>query len=110
MTKHVVPPRGRGDNRHPADRLAEVRAEIAALQAEEDGLRRELLRAGASLVGVEHVARIDEGTQRRLDPDLLRGFLTEAEIDACRRARKVRYVRVLRIAETGRQRQPSVLD
>lgn len=44
MTKHVVPPRGRGDNRHPADRLAEVRAEIAALQAEEDGLRRELLR------------------------------------------------------------------
>ena len=55
-------------NRHPADQLADVRAEIRALQQREDELRRQLVESG-DLTGAEWKAQIVNRTQERLDCD-----------------------------------------
>ena len=53
-------------NRHPIDRLAEVREEIAALKTEETELRELIL--GRHLVeGDEHVASLTEQIRKTLD-------------------------------------------
>jgi len=53
-------------NRHPADLLADTRAEIKALQKREDDLRRQLIESG-DLIGAEWKAQIVNRTQERLD-------------------------------------------
>ena len=57
-------------NRHPADLLADTRAEIKALQKREDDLRRQLVESG-DLTGAEWKAQIVNRTQKRLDCDAL---------------------------------------
>ena len=53
-------------NRHPADLLADTRAELKALQKREDALRRQLVESD-DLTGAEWKALIVNRTQERLD-------------------------------------------
>ena len=54
-------------NRHPADRLADVRQEIRRLEEEEQGLRSYLLEHHHDRIGLEHVASIGEQRRSRVD-------------------------------------------
>src|SRR5262245_18977640 len=47
-----------GNNRHPVDRLAEVRARLAELRAEEEALRKEILEGSCGLAGADYTASI----------------------------------------------------
>jgi hypothetical protein len=58
-------------NVHPVDALADVRAEIKALQARESFLRDKLISGGASLVGQSHEASITNHSVMRLDTQKL---------------------------------------
>ena len=53
-------------NRHPADLLADTRAEIKALQKRENELRQQLIESG-DFIGAEWKAQIVNRTQERLD-------------------------------------------
>src|SRR5215510_10977271 len=55
MSKANVPP---GNNCHPIDRLAEVRAQLAELRAEEEALRKEILKGECGLIGANYAASI----------------------------------------------------
>ena len=54
-------------NRHPADELADVRADIKQLELREEELRRALLADGADRLGVQWEAAIQDRAQERLD-------------------------------------------
>ena len=54
-------------NHHPADELADVRAEIKQLQIREAELRSELLADGADRCGVQWEAVIQDRSQDLLD-------------------------------------------
>jgi hypothetical protein len=54
-------------NRHPVDRLADVRVEIKRLKAEEVQLRAYLLEHPEDRFGVEHIAVIDSQSRKRVD-------------------------------------------
>jgi hypothetical protein len=54
-------------NRHPADALADVRAEIKQLQIREAELRNELLADGADRHGVQWEAVVRDRSQERID-------------------------------------------
>jgi len=61
-------------NRHPADRLADVRSEIKRLEAEEVRLRAYLLEHPQDRIGQEHVAVIGSQSRKRVD---LKGLADE---------------------------------
>ena len=68
----------RSSNRHPADALADVRAEIKMLETREEKLRQQLI-AGDDRVGVDWQATVLSRTHERLDVDaLLKHFGREA--------------------------------
>jgi hypothetical protein len=54
-------------NRHPADRLADVRSELKRLKAEEVELRAYLLEHPSDRTGQEHVAVIGSQSRKRVD-------------------------------------------
>jgi hypothetical protein len=54
-------------NRHPADRLADVRAELKRLEAEEERLRAYLLEHPQDRTGEEHIAVIGSQSRKRVD-------------------------------------------
>src|SRR6516164_5411353 len=54
-------------NRHPADRLADVRSEIKQLEAEEAKLRAYLLEHASDRTGEEHVAVVGSQSRKRVD-------------------------------------------
>jgi hypothetical protein len=56
-----------GNNRHPVDRLADVRHEIKRLEQEEQGLRIYLLEHPHDRTGMEHIATIGEQRRSRVD-------------------------------------------
>ena len=66
-----------GCNRHPADRLAEVRAAIAELKAEEKILRDGFLDEEADLVGDEYEVYVQEVNSERLDRKKAEKLLTK---------------------------------
>lgn len=70
-------------NRHPVDRLADVRAEMKILKAEEDRLRSELLVDDADLSGVENYARITTSETLRLDRKLAEEKFGKDAITSC---------------------------
>jgi hypothetical protein len=83
-------------NRHPADALADVRAEIKQLQIQEAELRNELLADGADRHGVQWEAVIQGRSQDRINAkaaiahfgkDALRPFMKRVT------ARNVRLIR-----------------
>jgi hypothetical protein len=54
-------------NRHPADRLADVRSEIKRLETEEAELRAYLLEHPKDRAGQEHVAIVGSQSRKRVD-------------------------------------------
>ena len=54
-------------NRHPADRLADVRSELKRLEAEEAELRAYLLEHPEDRAGQEHVAIVGSQSRKRVD-------------------------------------------
>jgi hypothetical protein len=54
-------------NRHPVDRLADVRQEIKRLEEEEQELRAYLLEHPYDRTGIEHIATIGEQRRSRVD-------------------------------------------
>ena len=66
-------------NVHPADALAEIRAEIKALQVREAFFRGKLMADGASLVGEAYEATIDHQKTMRLDQEKLAKALGDLE-------------------------------
>jgi hypothetical protein len=82
-------------NRHPADRLHDLRDEIRRLQAEVDQLRAELMAAGADLRGDEWIATVCTRAHRRIDMDAALAALGEALWPFLRRSthREVRLCR-----------------
>jgi hypothetical protein len=54
-------------NRHPADRLADVRQDIKRLEEEEQQLRVYLLEHPHDRIGVEHIATVGEQRRSRVD-------------------------------------------
>lgn len=81
------------DNRHPADALFDVRAEIKILKAREEKLRVQLLAPDADRVGAEWEAQINHQERERLDSkavvehfgrEALRPFLKTGEVDVLR--------------------------
>ena len=54
-------------NRHPADRLADVRSELNRLEAEETRLRAYLLEHPQDRIGEEHIAVVGSQSRKRVD-------------------------------------------
>lgn len=59
-------------NRHPVDRLADIRDRIRGLEAEEAAIRDELLDGKHSRVGEQWVATVKEQCRETLDATLIR--------------------------------------
>jgi hypothetical protein len=53
-------------NRHPVDRMADIKAEIAILEEEYAALRRGVVDGSIGLVGAEWTARVDEHVIRHI--------------------------------------------
>jgi len=53
-------------NRHPADRLADVRSEIKRLEAEETKLRAYLLEHPQDRIGEEHIVVVGSQSRKRV--------------------------------------------
>lgn len=82
-------------NRHPADRLAEVRAAIRELQTEEQELRQALLAEDADLSGDEHYARLVTVETTRLDRKLLEDRFGKKAVAECAKPVVNRQVRII---------------
>lgn len=92
-------------NRHPADELADLRAELRRLEDREANLRDMLLAEGADLVGSEHVARIVASPQHRLDRELLEQRFGAAAVRACRKPVTVTMVRLEPLGPTSQRKK-----
>jgi hypothetical protein len=79
---------------HPADRLAELRAQIKALELEEQELRDWLLDHPDDREGFDAVAIVSERTVRKLDQQALRRFVSAEIVSKCTRSVETVYVHV----------------
>lgn len=66
-------------NVHPADALADIRAEIKSLQVKEAHIRAKLLIENASLIGDAYEATIEHQKTMRLDQEKLAKALGDLE-------------------------------
>jgi hypothetical protein len=87
-------------NVHPADALADIRAEIKALQVKENLLREALLKDGASLKGNAYEASIDTQKSNRLDQDKLTKAL--GNLDPYKSEHTTVMVRVKRLKQSSK--------
>jgi hypothetical protein len=74
MTNHISRA-VEGRNAHPADELADIRAEIKYLQFREALLREHLLKHPKDRIGEAYEAVIDEQSTKRLDREKLEAAL-----------------------------------
>lgn len=89
-------------NRHPADQLADVRAQIAALKEREDTLRHDLMLPGASLQGDDFVAEIATSERTSLDGPAVRKEFGDERLKRWLKTTKATTVRVKpRVHEDG---------
>jgi hypothetical protein len=65
-------------NCHPADRLADIRAEIAALREEEAELREGFISGELPLEGGDHIVVIDCKLIERIDSRAMREHVEES--------------------------------
>ncbi|MEL6280678.1 MAG: hypothetical protein AAFR28_17610 [Pseudomonadota bacterium] len=85
-------------NRHPVDRLAEVRAEIARLKDQETALRDAVLEMpSGDLVGDEFIATVKNASQSRLDTKAVEAKF--GSLDAFRKKVQITTVRLVKRAE-----------
>jgi hypothetical protein len=83
-------------NRHPADRLADVRFEIKRLEVEEAKLRDYLLEHPHDRVGEEHIAVIGSQSRKRVD---LKGPADEIGASLLQRFTSFRSAMVVRLQQ-----------
>jgi len=83
-------------NRHPADRLADVRSEIKRLEAEEAKLRAYLLEHPHDRIGEEHIAVIGSQSRKRVD---LKGLADEIGASLLQRFTSFRSATVVRLQQ-----------
>ena len=62
-------------NRHPVDRLADVRTEIKKLEAAEAELRKKIIDGKHGLVGDQYLAEVRETVRETVDNALVRKHL-----------------------------------
>jgi hypothetical protein len=94
-------------NRHPADALADVRAEIKQLQIQEAELRNELLQADADRRGLEWEAWVWNCNQERLNIKAVKEHFGDA-IKPFLRPSKIQNVRLRRAQKPGQNRRKTV--
>ena len=61
-----MPKSTKSQNRHPVDRLADVREQIKVLESEEKALREKIMMSGDT-VGDDNVAQLKDGVRKTLD-------------------------------------------
>jgi len=83
-------------NRHPADKLAEVRSQIKCLEREEELLRNYLLEHPSDRTGEEHVAIVSSQNRRRID---LRGLADEIGASVMARFTSFRAALIVRLQQ-----------
>jgi len=83
-------------NRHPVDRLADVRAEIKKLEAEETKLRAYLLEHPQDRVGAEHIAVIGSQSRKRVD---LKALADEIDHSIPQRLTSFRSAMIVRLQQ-----------
>jgi len=83
-------------NRHPADRLADVRSEIKSLEAEEVTLRAYLLEHPEDRTGEEHVAIVGSQSRKRVD---LKGLSDEVGASILQRFTSFRSAMIVRLQQ-----------
>lgn len=81
-------------NRHPVDRLADVREAIRMLKDEEDALRQTIFAGACGLVGDQHEASVTESTTERLDAVALRKAWGDDKLRPYLKPSTVRTVKV----------------
>lgn len=69
-------------NRHPADRLAEVREEIKALKEIEDQLQAEII-TSKSFKGAEYLAQLTTTNRSTLDRKKLEAVFGKVAVASC---------------------------
>lgn len=80
-------------NRHPADELAEIRAQIKLLSLREEELRAQILASDESeLTGYHYRARVDVWTNPRFDYRLLRETFPSDQLESCTKIVETRRV------------------
>lgn len=84
-------------NRHPVDRLAEVRQEIKALKEIEDALRAEII-SSKSFAGSEHIAQLNVSNRSVLDRKKLEATFGKVAVSACTTNSTTTTLRVLKRA------------
>ena len=82
-------------NRHPVDRLADLRATMKALKTEEDEIRKSLLADGADLSGSENYARITLTEQSKLDRKALEERFGKKAVAECSKPVQIVAVRTV---------------
>jgi hypothetical protein len=87
-------------NVHPADALADIRAEIKALQVKEAHIRAKLLIENANLIGDAHEATIEHQKAMRLDQDKLTKAL--GNLDPYKSEHTTVMVRVKRLKRSSK--------
>ena len=80
-------------NRHPVDRLADVREAIRMLKDEEEALRNTILETGC-LVGDQYEASVVESATERVDTTALRKAWGDDKLRPYLRSSTVRTVKV----------------
>jgi len=83
-------------NRHPADRLADVRSEIKRLEAEEERLRSYLLEHPQDRTGEGHVATVGSQNRKRVD---LKGLADEIGASVMARFTNFRATMIVRLQQ-----------
>ena len=83
-------------NRHPADRLADIRSEIRQLEAEEEQLRAYLLEHPQDRTGQEYTAIVGSQSRKRVD---LKALADEIGASVLARFTTLRSMMVVRLRE-----------
>ena len=83
-------------NRHPADRLADVRSELKRLEAEEAELRAYLLEHPEDRAGQEHVAIVGSQSRKRVD---LKALADEVGASILQRFTSFRSAMIVRLQQ-----------
>lgn len=79
-----MPKQIKARNRHPVDRLFDIREQLKALEAEEKALRADILASGDT-EGDDHVAMVKESVRKLLDrPALEARFGRDAVAECCK--------------------------
>jgi len=77
-----MPKPKKSHNRHPVDRLSDLREQIKRLQEDEKDLRAAIIASG-DFVGSEFIAILKESKQNRLDREKLNVKFGKAAVDTC---------------------------